>query len=447
MQSGTDKIVTDNFKTSRPTGLVATPGMLIWLWAILFHFLSVPSSHAVELWSSEDGGQYYALDTALKWTSLLSHAPEDEILYPEHWSAAMLWRLRLGLRARPLHWLNVEVSYEQRARNESENPGLGGGTGIFLQDMQAPFRISQVDEPLVEIGETFTYRHELDRASVALKMGRAEVIIGRQAVGWGRGVLFGAVDIFAPFTPLESDREWRRGIDAVRAGLPLTDHVSLDVVYAAGESWEASALVGRLHGYFGNVDGEIIFGKRYEDYLYAASASLPVWDAEMHGEIAFFHTPEAIPGGGVFGTDDLVMKALVGGSYSLMAGRQVLVIAEYHFSGFGVNDIEDLALYMLDEAYLERAMRGDSQILGRHAGALQITYGTDGTIPVSLSWIVSPIDWSGVLTAGVTWIFSDNVTFTASAYFPHGAEPENGTLQSEYGATPVSGLLQVSFYY
>ena len=167
----------------------------------------------------------------------------------------------------------------------------------------------------------------------------------------------------------------------------------------------------------------------------------------MHGEIAFFHTSERVPQGGVFGADDLVLKALIGGSYSLMAGRQVLLVAEYHFSGFGVNDIEDLALYMLDEAYLARAMRGDSQILGRHAGALQITYGTDGVIPVTLSWIFSPVDGSGVLTAGVTWIFSDNVTFNASGYFPHGTGPEDGTLQSEYGATPASGLLQASFYY
>lgn len=421
--------------------------MIIWVWTALFLFLSAPSSRAVELWSSEDGGRFYALDTALKWTSLVSHAPEDEILYPERWSASTLWRLRLDLRARPFHWLNVEVSYEQRARNESENTGLGGGTGILTQDLQAPFRIAQVDDTLVEIGETFIYRHELDRAFATLKLGRADLSIGRQAVGWGRGVLFGAVDIFAPFTPLESDREWRRGIDAIRANFPLTDLISLDAVFAAGEFWETSSLVGRLHGYFGNVDGEIIFGKRYEDYLYAASASLPVLDAEVHGEIAFFHTSERVPQGGVFGADDLVLKALIGGSYSLMAGRQVLLVAEYHFSGFGVNDIEDLALYMLDEAYLARAMRGDSQILGRHAGALQITYGTDGVIPVTLSWIFSPVDGSGVLTAGVTWIFSDNVTFNASGYFPHGTGPEDGTLQSEYGATPASGLLQASFYY
>ena len=65
---------------------------------------------------------------------------------------------------------------------------------------------------------TREWRHEIDRAALHASM-RARPIspIGRQAIGWGRGVLFGAVDLFSPFTPLEADREWRRGVDAVRA--------------------------------------------------------------------------------------------------------------------------------------------------------------------------------------------------------------------------------------
>ena len=76
-----------------------------------------------------------------------------------------------------------------------------------------------------------------------------------------------------------------------------------DAVAAVGESLDASSFVGRVRGYVGNVDGELIFGKRYKDVLYAATASSPVYDAEVHGEIAFFNTPEASPDGGVFGKD------------------------------------------------------------------------------------------------------------------------------------------------
>ena len=57
--------------------------------------VSVHTTRAIELWSSVGGNRHYSLDAALKWTSLLSHAPEDTALYPERWSAATLWRMRL----------------------------------------------------------------------------------------------------------------------------------------------------------------------------------------------------------------------------------------------------------------------------------------------------------------------------------------------------------------
>jgi hypothetical protein len=60
---------------------------------------------------------------------------------------------------------------------------------------------------------------------------------------------------------------------------------------------------------------------------------------------------------------------------------------------------------------------------------------------------VSATDGSGVLIPSVTWTFSDNVTFVFTGYLPHGAEPVNGMLQSEYGGNPISGILQANFYY
>ena len=173
-------------------------------------------------------------------------------------------------------------------------------------------------------------------------------------------LVFGAVDIFAPFSPLESDREWRRGIDAVRLRAPVTDRISLDAVGAFGESVEESAFVARVHGYVGNVDGELFAGSRCEDGFYGASLSFPVLDAEIHGEAAVFATPEALPGGGSFGSDDVAVKAVVGGSRTFNLAGGLMVLAEYHYSGFGVANIEEAVDYFEDSAFLERYERGDS---------------------------------------------------------------------------------------
>ncbi len=405
------------------------------------------SADAVELWSDASGERSVSLNTSLKWTSVLSHASGDTVFFPEEWSAASLWRFRAGVDARPTPWLAAQVAYEQRARTVSEGAGAAGGVGLLPKELPAPYRVRQVDDPLVEVGSTFSYRHELDRAVVSLSLSRAEVTVGRQGVGWGRGLVFGAVDIFAPFSPLESDREWRRGIDAARVRVPVTDLISVDAVAAFGESMEESAFVGRVHGYVGDVDGELFAGTRCEDGFYGASVSFPLFDAELHGEAAVFVSPEPLPAGGSFGSDDVAVKTVVGGSRTFDLAGGLMLVAEYHYSGFGFPDIEDAADYFEDPAFLERYMRGDSQVLGRHACAVQLSYGFAGVTPLSVTWLTSPVDGSGVIFPAVVWVFSDSVTLTASAYVSHGAPPEGRKIRSEYGGTPTSGLVQISFYY
>lgn len=398
---------------------------------------------AVDLWSSADGNRYWALDSALKWTSLLSHAPAAPLLYPERWSAASLWRGRLALGGQATERLHLRLAYEQRARSVSQGAGVGGGAGILVPESRAPYRLRPVDRALVTIGETFTYSHELDRALVVWRLGRSEFQLGRQAIGWGRGVFFGAVDIFAPFNPLESDREWRRGVDALRASVALGDLFSVEGVAALGASVDESAFVARLHGYVGEVDGELLLGRRRRDLFAGTAWSLPVKDAEVHGEWALFKTPEPVATTGA----DLLIKALVGASYAWDIQGGLLLMGEYHFSGFGVGDIAELSEHLLDADYRQRLLLGDAQILGRHAGAVQLVRGIGNAVPLTLGWVFAPTDGSGVLTGAVTWVFSDALTLAASAYWPYGEGPGPAALQSEYGGAAKSGLLQISFYY
>jgi len=114
------------------------------------------------------------------------------------------------------------------------------------------------------------------------------------------------------------------------------------VVVALGPKLELneSVFAGRLRGYVGDFDGELIFGRRGEDWMYATTVSARIGDAEVHGELAFFHTPGEAPGGkGLFGSEDLVLKAVIGASYNLDWGNGVPVFVEYHYSGFGLKDV------------------------------------------------------------------------------------------------------------
>jgi len=386
------------------------------------------------------------LRAAMKWTSLLSRAPADSVLFPERWSGTSLWRIRLTAVARPVRNVRIEAAYEQRLNVASGDPGLFGASSFLQTGSPPPYRIEPLEDEIVETDGSLAYHHELDRALVSFPLGEVDVTLGRQAVGWGRGVLFSAVDIFAPFTPLESDREWRRGIDAVRVTAPVTDAVSVEGIAAAGESIDESAFAARAFGYVGGLDAELVAGRRFEDLFGGVSASFHVLDAELHGESAVFRTSEPVGEEGIFGVDDVVLKAVAGGSYSFDVGDGLYLLGEYHYSGFGVAETDELSYWLLADAFVSRVLRGDTQILGRHAAALRATYGLGTTLSWSLLAVSNPSDGSGVVAPGFTWTAGDRVTLSGTLYLPYGATSDAGRIQSEYGSTLRTALLTLGFY-
>ena len=398
---------------------------------------------ARDIWADEDGERSASLTAAFKATTLL---PEDE-------SALYLLRARLILEGSASRF-DYEIAYEHRLRH---SPGGVAAFGILPGVADAPFRISQLDSAIGEEDAEMSYRHELDRAFVAFHSERTDVKIGRQAIGLGRGVLFGAVDMLSPFTPLEVDREWRRGVDAIKIDtqLPGSDTWSLGLIAAFGDEaeWDESALIGRLRGYVGDFDAELIFGKRGEDTMFGGTFSAPIGDAEVHGEIAVFDTPEFFEDGGLFGADGNVAKAVVGVSYNFDVGGGLSVITEYHFSGFGCESASDLDpdSPTFDAAYatrfLSRFQRGDMQITGRRALALSLRYNAAGAFLPGLLVMGNPDDGSGVVSPSLTWDASENVTVAMSYFAPFGREPEGDIDQSEYGGSPRSLFLQVSATY
>ncbi|MDD5222680.1 MAG: hypothetical protein PHE84_01705 [bacterium] len=378
-----------------------------------------------------------------------SMALKASLLVPEGDPALNLWRLRLGMDGKYQSWAKLGFAYEQRIRT---NPGEEtGGFAILPPETEASYRLRQLDWSLAEKGMEYSYRHEIDRTFLSFHLDQADLTLGRQAIGWGRGVIFSAVDVFSPFQPLEIDREWRRGVDAARADLKISDRSSLDLVSAWGPDADIdkSAFLGRLRGFAGRLDGEFIFGWRARDLMYAATCSSRLGGAELHGELAFFDTPERFPGGAFGRWDFAVAKAVLGTSYTFQIGHGLSAWAEYHFSGFGFEDIKQAPLALAtDNSYQTRFLRGDTQILGRQALALRTAYEFNDLLDVSLSWIGSLTDGSGVIVPVFDSTVSDNLSVTASFFFPYGPGLDSSGLpRSEYGSSPIAGFLQVNIYH
>lgn len=384
------------------------------------------------------------MDIAGKWTSLASQAPEDPILYPDRDSLAQFARLRFNLSGQWNDRLNGELAYEQRARWASTP---AAGTGLLPSNNTVPYRVVPLDWQIDRHGDKSWYRHEIDRAYAAWHPSWGDVTIGRQAVGLGRGVIFSVMDMFAPFSPLDVDREWRRGVDAARWEVRVSDTSSLELLGIFGETWEQSAVLGRARGYFGEIDGEIVLGKRAEDTLIAGSVSAIVSQAEVHAELGFYHTPEVQRDGGFAGRDYQVLKAVVGSSYTFDVGNGLTMLGEFHYNGFGAQDTSDLSLRLLNGDFQQRVLRGDMQVLARQALALQASYPFKATLNGSLLLLQCPQDGSGLVTPYLAWDLHSNLHLLSSVYVPWGEKPQKGQVQSLYGGTPLSLFLQLAGYW
>lgn len=387
------------------------------------------------------GTHTVALRTSLKGTLLLSRAPADPQVPADRDQALSFWRLRLEPQARLGARVTVGAAYEHRLRVFSAS-AAGPDTGLLPAEGPAPYRIRQLDWRAAS-AQGGSWRHEIDRAYLALHLPGVELTLGRQAVGWGRGVLFSAVDLFAPFTPLEVDREWRRGVDAVRADVKVGDRASLDVVGAFGQSLDASAIAGRLRGYAGKADLELAGGRRGRDIFAGMAASAAAGQAEVHCELALFRAPAALPGTG--GRRSAV-KAVAGASYRFPVADGLLVYGEYHYSGFGARRPGDVAALLADPSFRERYLRGDTQILGRHALAAIGSLEVSPELALGVQWLQSPTDGSGLVAPSVTVTFGDAASLLAIGHVPFGRAPRAGVPASDYGAAPRSVLLQVRLY-
>jgi hypothetical protein len=137
---------------------------------------------------------------------------------------------------------------------------------------------------------------------------------------------------------------------------------------------------------------------------------------------------------------------LAGGSYRVPLGNGVLLFGEYHYSGFGVTSADRILAQLRDPAFQERYVRGDTQMLGRHATALVASYEVSPEFTVSNQWLQSPVDGSGVVVPSTTWTLSDRWSVVVSGYLPYGRKPLGTTLQSAFGASPLAAFVQIRSY-
>jgi hypothetical protein len=343
--------------------------------------------------------------------------------------------VRLKWRLEGERW-RVDVHDRLQVRVSSE---VGQGSVIG-------FGVGAEPELLVDLKSDMIARervrawHDVDRLSVTIRAGPADLTLGRQPITWGTATLFQVADLWAAFSPFEQDTDEKRGIDAARALLYPGDGIEVDLVVAhRGDLDHLSAGVRATVSRPG-ADLWAGAGKFWRQLMamggvtvlrdhsrWRAEAVLP-WDLD----------------------DNALQRPRVTIGVDWLGATRVLG-AEYHYNGIGRAD---------PEAYLQaaadpRLQRGESYYLGRHyLGALgSWTPDPDARLALAATALLNLGDGSMALLPGLSYDVGQAARISLGALASFGQEPTFSTLppflhpRSEFGLYGDALFATLSIYF
>ena len=234
--------------------------------------------------------------------------------------------------------------------------------------------------------------------------------MGRQVVSWASTFILTPADPFTPFDPADPFREYRAGVDAVRFRAYPGPFSEIDIVVRP-------------------------ISKTGEDQITALARGKTNWlgwDFAAWGGVVFDEPAGALSLVGALGpwavrsefavrseADEVIVRGTVGVDRRFsVGGRDLYLIAEYQHDGFGAAGSEDL----LDVVASDPFQRGELQVLGRDALAVQGSYQIRPLWGIDLLTITSLADGSGLVSGGASWSVGVNSSLRGGFFLGFGDE-------------------------
>lgn len=269
--------------------------------------------------------------------------------------------------------------------------------------------------------------HRLDRFSASHQSEGRTLRFGRQAVSWGNGLIFQALDFVNPFSPVAIDKEYKTGEDMVYGQwlvggtdaqimiVPRRDAASHDL-----ESRESSyAFKWRLKALGGDVD--LLAARHYDENMtgigMVRNAGGAVWRLDvlrmdLTGRDAEYSWVTNLDYSWVWG------------------GRNFYGYVEYFHSGVGE---KDSSRYLAPNAALAaRLARGELFTLGRDYAVLGLRYEQAPLLNWHLNLIRNQHDHSAFWQMRAVYDWRQNLQLMAGVNIPDG---DRGT---EFGGLATS---------
>lgn len=129
---------------------------------------------------------------------------------------------------------------------------------------------------------------QADRANIQWRGEAVDLTLGRQAIGFGRILIFSPLDIIAPFAPDAIDTDVRRGVDAIRSVLSygLDGQVGAFAVFGAEN--EFNSYLGTWSDNRSGCDLLLIGGELRDRKMLGFGLAGDLGSVGLKGEISFY---------------------------------------------------------------------------------------------------------------------------------------------------------------
>jgi len=350
---------------------------------------------------------------------------------PEH-VALQSTVARANLKLAIGDWLVMEssevLSFVLTSEPSDQSSPMGLGTS------PAPSRWLDLSVPFLET-PTARITKDIDRLLVRIYAGPVDLAIGRQAITWGRSMMFKPTDIFTSLSPLDLDQTQKRGVDAVRASTSLGTSVEIEALVVDRGELEHLSGGARATFYLDTMDVWAGLARSWDQLLVVGGAAAEVGSFKIRGEGAVPWDEE---------TEQVELpRVTLGADY--FHSRWVVAM-ELHHNGAGAESSSDYLAHALSSRHLAR---GEVLNVGRWYGGALVSFSPIETVHLSVTNMTNLQEPSAVFVASAQLDLPHSTQLGVGAFTSLGARPTVAPamdLGSEFGAYGHLMFIQLSTF-
>ena len=355
----------------------------------------------------------------LKYSFNVTDIPAGSIVYPNSGDQQTLNALSLRL-ATEKQWQNLsaDIHYEVNALH-SNNPDLLIGID------QDKFRGLDLSSNIKD--ETSNYQqHRLDRLSLAYTSDRLVARLGRQAVSWGNGFVFHALDIFNPFDPVAIDKDYKTGDDMFYGQWLMNNGNDWQMIVLPRRNLSGnidsnqSSQVIKYHALTTRGDVDVLYAQHYNQALLGLGYARAIADAVWRLDVTVTE----------LANNKRVNTLVTNVDYSwVWLEHNVYGFAEYFYNGFGEQDFT----LTPNAELVSRFTRGELFTTGKDYLTLGLNIELHPLINLMPTIIVNLNDQSRLMPITLNYNWHEDMVLKTSVILSSGGQ------MSEYGGISSPG--------